>query len=102
LVWTARFWIAKFWIARPALTLGVFASELIEVPFGLREVIVLDEVAVEVVIVVVTELVIIEIVVVAELIVVFDLFFTDLDVVVAEDVELFVPVALLALHVHPS
>lgn len=93
-------WIAMVSNTQAQLAFVVLATELVEVGFGLRERVVLDEVLVEVV--VVTELVIIEFIVLAELLVVLDRFVTDLDILVAEDVELFVPVALLALHVHPS
>src|SRR5262249_3090956 len=75
---------------------------LLEVVVVHLQIVVLDEIIVEFVVVIVAEFVVVELVLV-ELLVVLELVVADrLDILFAEDVELVVPVALLALHVHPS
>src|SRR5205823_8041357 len=79
----------------------VFAlvPERVEVIVADLQLVVLDEVVLEVV--VVLELVLVEVVLV-ELLVILELVVSDrLHVLIAEDIELFVAVALLALHVPP-
>src|SRR5262249_57546725 len=75
---------------------------LLEVVVVHLQIVVLDEIIVEFVVVIVAEFVVVELVLV-ELLVVLELVVADrLDILFAEDVVLVVPVALLALHVHPS
>src|ERR1051325_648344 len=74
--------------------IGIVFPKLVEVVFPDLQVVVLDEVLTELVVV---EVVLFELLVVLELVV-----SNGFDILFAEDVELFVPVALLALHVHSS